>query len=707
MALGVSSGGSAAAEPADTVSVENLGTGSEAFPVTASGLIDDTMFVVSRHMSLRPGVVAGFDPDDGSLTHQEEVVVEGEPSHGTWGATVSGEELYIGMSFDGPRRSSIMRLDPVTGALDEVGSTAPARVIWDMATAPDGTIYAVTSRQNNAGLWEHDPDDGSTEFLGHFQDDVRQDARSVAATQDTVFIGLGNASADLIAYDRHSEDSTSILPSELDEATYIYALEASEDVLAAGTRGPATLTVMDPEDPEDYEVHEVPTGTVQALEIVEDTVYFTSGSTVWRQRIGEDAPEQIAELDLPGGQTRGLYHRDGILHGVGNLGHLWSVEVDDGSWEVLDLAPAQATLSGGADRSGVHRTRIRQGEPAQSLVATPEAVFTGGHFTLGVRDLVTGEADQVSLPGEPKGAVAVGDRLYLAMYSSGELLRYDVDTQEQEVVAQAPEGHNRPRALAHDEDTGRLVMAVQADSGGGGSVLLHDPADGGTQILEPFQGRSASAVAADGGLAYVAGSTGMQDDEAPAEVIALDLRTGEVLWRTTPVPDSGVITGLAVDGDRLHGLTADGQTFVMDTGTQRVAARSEAPGPGDLLLHRGDVYGASDDQLYRVDSETAETEVLLDDLEGEWFTWPGLASDGSSLYVMSGNDVLKVGGGPAGQSSPEPVTTDPPIAVLVLSIGGAAAGVVVLVLLRARRRRDARRPVTWPPGASPTDRRDP
>ena len=192
---------------------DSLGAGSKAFPVTASGLIEGTHDVMSRHLSFSPAVVAGFDSAEDRVTYQEEVAIDGDASNGTWGSTVSGNDLYIGMSFDDDeRRSSIMKLDHATGELTEAASTYPARLIWDMDTAPDGTVYAATSRQNNAGLWEFDPQTEEAGQLRSLEEENRQDARSVAATEETVYIGLGNAEPDLVAYDRTSGEEQSVLP---------------------------------------------------------------------------------------------------------------------------------------------------------------------------------------------------------------------------------------------------------------------------------------------------------------------------------------------------------------------------------------------------------------------------------------------------------------------------------------------------------------
>src|SRR5690606_8738922 len=89
------------ATPPDRIATDNLGPGSLTFPITASGLIEDTHYVVTRQGAVTPAVIAGYDTAAGELTYEEEVVLDGEDSEGSWGATVSGGDLYVGMSFTG------------------------------------------------------------------------------------------------------------------------------------------------------------------------------------------------------------------------------------------------------------------------------------------------------------------------------------------------------------------------------------------------------------------------------------------------------------------------------------------------------------------------------------------------------------------------------------------------------------------------------
>lgn len=618
--------------------VENLGPGSTAFSITASGVIDDTHYVISRHMSFSPAVVAGYDHQQDAITYPDDVEFDGDASTGTWGATASGDDLYIGMSFDDEdRRSAIMRLDHETGELTEVASTYPARLIWDMDTAPDGIIYAATSRQNGAGLWEYDPVTDEVEHLQRLEEESRQDARSVAAAEDTVYIGLGNAEADLIAYDRDSGEEESILPEEMEASDYVYALDATEDWVAAGTSSSAFLAVLDAEDPEDYSLVEVPSGTVQDIEIVDDTFYFTSGGRLWRVGPEDEEAEELQEVDPPGGQNRGLYHQEGVLHGTGSLGYVWSYDIDSGDFSSHSLLEAEGDTEGAVEDSQLSRA-----EPAQSLAASEEQVFTGGHFTLGARQAGSVGLEQIPVPGEAKATVLIGEELYMAMYSSGQLVRYDTTTDETEPVASAPEGHNRPRDLHFDSRTDRLFMTVQNDTRGGGALVIYDRGSEETTSIEPFGAHAVSAVTSDGETAYIAGSVGMQGNDGSAVVAAIDLGTQEKLWQTTPVSSADAITDLVFRGGQLYGMTVTGDLFSIEAETQETTVTESDLGAGGLVRHQGGVYGATEDQVFALDLETLEPTAIAEDLDADWFTWPDLASDGCSLYALEDSDVIQI-----------------------------------------------------------------
>src|SRR5690606_30177409 len=377
-----------------------------------------------------------------------------------------------------------------------------------------------------------------------------------------------------------SGDRRSILPPELSEATYVYTLAATEDIVAAGTSTPSTLTVFDQHHLDDYVVVPIPSGTVQAIEIVEDVIYFTGGSTLWSYDTTAGELVELADVGVAGGQTRGLFHRNGVLHGSDNIAHVWTYDVATGELVARNVINAGVSA---------------RGEPAQSLTVTDDFVITGGHAMLGVRDRTTGELRQVAVPGEPKSTVVLGDTLYMAMYSGGDLVSYDLKTNELTTLAKSPEKHNRPWELHYEPTRNMLLMGNMADTLSGGSLVTYDLDTGATTTSFPFPDLAISAVTSAKGAVYLAGSVWRQDDpHVDATVAAWDVDTGEIIWQLDPVPGSWSITGLVAVGDYVYGLTENGTIFVIDPVAREVVATESGFDIGGLIEHNEGVYGATE-----------------------------------------------------------------------------------------------------------------
>ena len=204
--------------------------------------------------------------------------------------------------------------------------------------------------------------------------------------------------------------SSQSCPRELSGSDYVYAVDATEDLVAAGTSQSAHLALLNPEDPEEYSVVEVPSGTVaKHRDRRRDGLLFTSGGALWRLGSDDDEPEEMVEADPPGGpKQRPLFYQDGILHGTGSLGYVWTYDLDSDEYERTSLIDAQ--------RDGdVEDAQLSRAEPAQSLAASDDAVYTGGHFTLGIRDEENDELQQQPVPGEAKATALIGDDLALVM----------------------------------------------------------------------------------------------------------------------------------------------------------------------------------------------------------------------------------------------------------------------------------------------------
>lgn len=238
------------------------------------------------------------------------------------------------------------------------------------------------------------------------------------------------------------------------------------------------------------------------------------------------------------------------------------------------------------------------------------------------------------------------------MYSSGNLVSYDLESEEMETLASAPRGHNRPRDLHYDAETGQLYMTVQADTGGGGSLLAHDIDSGDNESYEPFEDHAVSAVTSADGTVYLAGSSGMQDSSDGGVLKALDSGGGDTRWDIEFDDELGGITGLQALEDELYALTSEGSVLSIDLESRDVEEIADDFGPGDLIEHRGEVYGATAETVFTIDREADDVKVLLGDLNGQWFTWPSLASDGCSLYAMHGAEVVQI-------ATDEPISDEP------------------------------------------------
>lgn len=612
---------------------QNLGAGSPALPIASAGFIEGTHYVVSRHLT--PGVVVGYDTEASELNAFSEMSFDSGTGLGAWGSTESGGDLYTAMRFD-DEPAQLVRVDHETGEAEISASLAPVKFVWDMDTAPDGTIYIATSRQNSAGLWEFDPETQEAGLLTQLEDEPRQDARSVTATEDTVYVGLGNSEADLVAYDRETGDEQRILPESLSEEEWVFSLAATDDLVAVGTSSPGSIALFEPGSPEDYSSARMPTGTVQAIEIVDGTAYFASGRYLWSYQLGAEEPERLMEIDRPGGQTRSIIHHDGRLHGAGSLGYVWEYDLDKEELATTDLTDTDLSAT-------LEDQEVLRGERAQSLAATPETVYTGGHFTLGARDQDSGALDSVPVSGEPKGLVLIEDQVFMATYSGGKLLHYNPRTEEIAALTEAPEGHNRPRDLDYHPAASSLLMTVQSDGGGGGSVVQYHLDSGETSVHEPFEDQAPSAIETAGDTVYIAGSSGMQDEGKDSVILATDLQTGEEDWSVDLTGDNSRVTSLLHHEGMLLGVTTAGTYFSIDTQTQELNLTESDDGAGDLIVHRGEVYGVTDETLFRLEPESLDREPIREDLDSHWFGWPALDSDGCSLYILEGADVIRLG----------------------------------------------------------------
>ncbi len=613
-------GAGAAAGPGAGVRVTDIGPGLLSLEINRTYLAGDTHYVLSRRVV--PATLMGYDWVRGEVTLNREVFLNGDPATGGRGMAIVGDNLYIAMGVE-ERQAALVRVDLNTHEIEELERLfPPVRVVWDMAASPDGKLYLATSRQTNARVYEYDTERGELRDLGEFEEEPRQDARSIAATEDKLYVGIGYNAINLWSVDRRTHERESILPPEFREKEHywLYSLDANEDWVAAGTEGPeGLLAVIDRSDYSNYRIVEYGGSTLHFIDLAGDTVYFGGGSGVWAYDIKGDTVEKVTSMPV----NRGLFYRDGVLYGGAGRERIGSYDLSSGELQVVNL------LDEGVETGA---------EPAQSLAAGGGKLYYGGR-SLGVRDLESGELETVDAPGEAKSMVVVDGLLYMGMYTSGNLVSYDPATGTIETLAEAPEGQLRPRIVHYDEAHRLLLMGTQADELGGGALTVYNLETGESESwVNPLGERAIATLASGDGVIYVAAQRG------GGPVGAWDPKTGEWLWETVPLENDWVM-GLAERDGRLYGLGVRGTVVVMDPRTGEVGEKKRLFSWGGRLMADDEgVYGVTDEKFFRIDPATLEPEILVDELNSRWVpNWPALARDeDGAFYVVREANVLKV-----------------------------------------------------------------
>ncbi|BCJ37721.1 hypothetical protein Athai_52240 [Actinocatenispora thailandica] len=621
--------GPAAAEPAPpdagTASaagrVDDLGPASE---VTSTGVaepVGDLVYTATSGVS--PVQVAAFDP----ASHRITGTVDLPTGEGTWAMTHVGTDLYVGTYAPG----DLYRIDTTTGTVTRVAHFGS--FVWSIAAAPDGTIVAGT--YPDAGVWSYDPATGQTRGYGAAVAG-EQYARSIAATDTTIFAGVGTH-AHLIAIDRATGDRTDVLPAQYANRTFVATLALSGDTLAAGLSPTGTMLVFRLDDlAHPVEVQADPAEHyVTAITVHGDSIYLGTrpAGVLWRY---DTAGDTVTRLGSP---YDGAYFNR-IMVGADDAvtAELTSTFVDydaaSGSFDGTDLTAAGLPPAP---------------ELAMQVTATDDRVLVSGKAGVQVHDLATGVSHRTFLAGEAKTMTPVGGQVYLGVYTLARLFSVAPDGTGLHQVGDVANEQTRPTDAVYDPAVGKLLVTTEADYGKyGGALACFDPRTGAVRVYRGvLPDQSVRSVAAAGGTAYlgseIRNSLGTDPIVEEATLSAFDLRRGTVRWQLTPVPGAGQITDLALWRGTLYGTTDTGTLFAFDPGTRTVLSTVDVGAGATLVTARGQLYGATGDRIFRVNGDGTTT-TLLDDLAAETYGPPMLAPapDGRSLYTLRHRNLIRL-----------------------------------------------------------------
>ena len=607
--------------------------------IQSAEVVDDVLYVVSRNV--QPARLAAFDLES------EELVLHEELPEGNSGAHASiasaGTDLYF--NLHGSR--ALYRFDTVTEELtllDHVPGDDGAPP-FGVGAGPDGRVYVGT---RNADLYRYDPSADSLDLLTEVPGDLP--VQRVVPQGDTVFVSAGPTAA-LFAVDPATGETHAIDIPELDGERIFKFVDASEDWLVVGSTPKAKVAIIDREAFEDYRVirPEPETGkTIQTLRIVEDSAYFHAmtftdrGRSIPLYRV-DLRTEELTKLCTLSGRTNpvGLFVRDrplvvpkqSLSQGRGEP--IVHFDGPEGGADVVDL------------QAGGFPPRP---EPPQSLTVSDDGPIVGAHAKLSFHDLDAGERWAVGMTGEPKAMLPGADSLYIASYPGALIQRYDFDREEPTVIKKIGHEQNRPRDIAYHPGRESIFVGTHPVEGfPGGAVAEYAPAtDELTVDRHVLQDHSVSTVLpwGDGVIVGTEIPTNEQyrtvDLPDTAALVGWDPDERSTTWQLAPVDGAKTFKTLIERDGMVYGYTPAGAIFEVDPAAPEVTRSLSLPaGGGSLVEHGGEIYGVTEQRLFRLDVEDWSTTDLLEDFGGHWFNWPMIVTDGESMFTLRGTDLVE------------------------------------------------------------------
>ncbi|MFJ1834537.1 PQQ-binding-like beta-propeller repeat protein [Streptomyces sp. NPDC088175] len=640
-ALGLT-GQPAAADGRPTARITDLGPAVVQFSLMSAVLIGDTVYIGSRnvdpvrvialHLPTRT-VVAGTDLTNG---HSVQALA----------ADPAGRYLYAGVLQKADvGKPNLFRWDLTTpGTPAEPIGRIGDRDVRALAVAPDGVLYAVGGGADTApALWEWDPATRRVRDAGTPGPEGTL-VRAVAATGTTVFLGAGTTfngggdtgRATLYAYDRSTGTFTSVAPREMEKDPSVRDLAVMGGTLVVGSAGstePSKVALMDLADLSSYTVA-TSTGTVAKLFTeIDDTVYFAGedGIHAYDRRTDTIAPVEFDGPDL--GEIWGVDGRDGKIVVTSAFGFVAEIDPAARTSAVIDLADAGAP---------------RTPQTAMGLAVGNGHVYVGGTGTIARHSLRSGEVVNLRAPGEAKDMVVHGGALYTGQYNSEGIWRHDPRHDlRMHQVADFPHEQNRPLDVALDRKNGLVLVGVQSDTEGGGSLWTYHPRTGRSRcFVDPVDAmQCVRGVASQDGVAYLGGDNTLATGPR-STVVAFDPVRGEELWRIDLRQTAGT-AALAVRGRHLYGLSRKGGLFVIDlrrrTLVHRADIREVCNGFAALVTNRDVVYGVSDTTVFRFDPRTFAVSTVVPAVDGSWYSGSHLTNDEAGhLYTMRGRNLIRI-----------------------------------------------------------------
>ncbi|CAG7623512.1 outer membrane protein assembly factor BamB family protein [Actinacidiphila bryophytorum] len=618
-------------------------------------------------VSGKPAYLAEVDTFSGKVLRMIPLYVPGSSAEdppdtgaqGAWGVSVDKRGTVFVSTYG---FGHVYRLPWKAAAVEDLGRPSPrTSFTWEGDTDNQGVFYFGTSQffgpapLPGGRLFSWDPATRKYRDYGDFGAAYGY-VRSVEYADGKIYAGLGPSTA-LWQVDPRSGRRVEIPPpAGMPTDKYAYQLEDEGGYLYVLFAGGTTAQV----------------GWVLDLRTLRWTheIPGYAGQTV----TGADARGRVYLVDS--GELKRYDPRRGVLTPTGFAGG--SEQADKGGLgagkglaRATDPATGHETIVGATSGGDLwrydtvtgtgtfgHLDGLR-GTPTapRSLATGPDGrVYAGGYFQggLAVYDPATTTWTSHPFPHQIEGMSAHAGKMYFGVYPNAQLWEYDPaqpwgDANPRLLFDLKQEGQERPWTVV-SAGPYLAVGTSPKNSRTDGAVTLYDPSTGQRRTYTSGLVTGAnqiSALAYRDGVLY-GGSLGccnFDGSKHPGQVFALDAASGDVLWRSTPLPQEQGVAGLTFDGrGRLFGQTY-GTVFELDPATGAlVRSVQEFAYDWSVVANFQPravnmAWDAGDDSIYTTNGVTRRIspDTLADAGPNFRTSFASVAPGPSKFYVQGGN----------------------------------------------------------------------